>query len=983
MLKSILNSIHTEKAINELQSLGIEVYKIGENGEKEFRKISDVLLDVSIKAKSTDQNFEQIFRDLSGGKFQVTKLSALIGDPNEYLRVLGNSINSAGFTDKQLSIQMDTIQRKAQALKASFEELLVTGGNESGFRNALKSILETLNQILKGLNNISPVVWSAIGTVTKFAAGFMVLRTAVNFAESAYALLKNTIVTTTAAQQALNVATMANPWGALARLIVLAATALGTYSYYAGQAVTEQEKAAQALDNSIQAKASELEMTKQQTSFMETLGNAYINLQQALVDVGDNEEKAAEIKKTMGTVSQELAQIVGQEAADRILASEDIMGAIVQEQQVHNDKAIQIQQDLDNLRATQVQLANDTVSMCNERIGAINQEAIAFDKAADAIGEALGRIDKMMFEYYRGKANFFTELANGIDQQGNVIPGDWYIGNYEQVGEDVSNQYREIANEANAAADAIKQNAIKYYADKGRAALGDLYKPGSYITTPYSTGTVGGIGTGAGIGTGGDTGSGRAGTGDSIQERRIQEREAQITKLWANHDVNHLLAKAKIQADQYEEALAKVQVQMDLTGETTDLDIKKFALMSGRISELTQITDKLIKKRDEYEQKAKDVIANHTEIADALNQQKLKWDDLTKEEKKDFISAYLGDTTDQKLAINYLEDVDKLTTKITENNKESTKITNELEKERKASQERLYNINMQKMNYNEQHDIFGLGYNATDTQKRIIQLKYAIQELAEAKQRLKEIEKSPHTEEEYQKQLVAVDELQNKVSELANYTKDKINEGLEGVTSSVLIQGNRLHQIWDDLWTALAEDALKALFKIQNNAPSLLGQILHLFGGSPVKSPSVPNVNVDYSSLIHARGGIANSPAIFGEDGEEVAIPVEKHTENSPALLKYAADKLGISMSTSVVPALKNPALASQPIVINRDSEHIQKLTEQNAMIAQQNQILLNVLNKIGESSGGTPQPIFVQQSMTPEEFANMYYQARNFNYIK
>ena len=67
-LKSILNSIHSDKAIKELQRFGVEVYKTADDGTKEFRKISDVLLDISMKAPVAGMNIEKAFRDLAGGR---------------------------------------------------------------------------------------------------------------------------------------------------------------------------------------------------------------------------------------------------------------------------------------------------------------------------------------------------------------------------------------------------------------------------------------------------------------------------------------------------------------------------------------------------------------------------------------------------------------------------------------------------------------------------------------------------------------------------------------------------------------------------------------------------------------------------------------------------------------------------------------------------------------------------------------------------
>jgi TP901 family phage tail tape measure protein len=831
-LKSILNSIHTPKALAELKEMGVEAYKIGTDGTKEFRKISDVLLDVSIKAKGTNENLEAVFKQLSGGKFQVTKLSALLGDPNEYLRVLGNSINSSGFTDKQLDIQMDTIKRKAETLKASFEELLTTGGNESGFKNSLKSILDTLNTILKGLNNMNPLVWDAVGGITKLAAAFVVLRTAVNFASASYGLLRGAIVTTTGAQEALNVATVANPWGALAKLIVLAGSALVTYAYFAGEAASTQEKANAAADNAITAKSSEIEMMKQQTDFMETLGNSYVELQGALAKVGDDETKATEIKRTMGTVTEQLTAIVGKEAADRILASDDIQGAITQEQKVHAEKTEQMQGELNTLRTTQAKLANDTISMCNERIGAINAEADAFDIAATNIGKALGRIDEMMFRYYRGKANYLRSQADTVDQENASLQDmPWYakmgynMGTEAGITPDLNPLYgngdalRQDAADADSKADEIKQNAIAVTAEQGRVAAGKLYTPGSYTTTPFSTGSVP-EGTPKATRQHGNGGSGPA---------YAPDRQDQITKLWANHDVSHMLSEDKISADKYQEALAKLQVQQDLTGETSELDAKKFQLMTDRTQELAKETDALTKKRDEFQQKANDLVAGNADMVDALNDKKLSWASLGKDERKDFIHAYLGETADEKLAISFLDNVDKLTTKIADNNKVASGISGNLLKDKKSSESSAYNRNMQGINADEQLATYALGRDATDEEKRMVQLNAEVLKLAEAERRLQEIKNSDHSVEELKQQEVVVAGLKEKVLELKDVWK-KFGEEAYDALDKILIQGDKISDVFKSLWKQLASDALHRLVtgKPSGDGGGLLGQALGL-----------------------------------------------------------------------------------------------------------------------------------------------------------
>ena len=68
MLKSLYGSFHSDKAIAELDKLGISVYKIGEDGTKQFRKAQDVMLDLSVTAQGTNQSLEETYKQLAGGR---------------------------------------------------------------------------------------------------------------------------------------------------------------------------------------------------------------------------------------------------------------------------------------------------------------------------------------------------------------------------------------------------------------------------------------------------------------------------------------------------------------------------------------------------------------------------------------------------------------------------------------------------------------------------------------------------------------------------------------------------------------------------------------------------------------------------------------------------------------------------------------------------------------------------------------------------
>ena len=153
-----------------------------------------------------------------------------------------------------------------------------------------------------------------------------------------YRGLQTAIKGATVAQGVFNAVSTANPWGALLKIIIAAGTALATYAYFAGGAASKQEKLQQKQADIISAKQQEIEMNKQQVELLGTLGNAYAQTQENLEAVQGDQIKTQEIEKTQGVIYKELANIVGEAAAQRIVASEDIKGAITEEQRVHNEK---------------------------------------------------------------------------------------------------------------------------------------------------------------------------------------------------------------------------------------------------------------------------------------------------------------------------------------------------------------------------------------------------------------------------------------------------------------------------------------------------------------------------------------------------------------------------------------------------------------------------------------------------------------------
>ena len=153
-LKSMFSSMQSDKAIKAMQDFGIEVYRVGETGKTEMRPLQDLIMDISLALKTTPKDTKGVtdfLLAISGGKFQVSKVSAILHNYEEIQRALGVARNSAGFTNKQLEFQMDTMYRKIETLKANIASVFQQAGSD-GLVNDMKWILNLLIHITKGMS---------------------------------------------------------------------------------------------------------------------------------------------------------------------------------------------------------------------------------------------------------------------------------------------------------------------------------------------------------------------------------------------------------------------------------------------------------------------------------------------------------------------------------------------------------------------------------------------------------------------------------------------------------------------------------------------------------------------------------------------------------------------------------------------------------------------------------------------------------------
>lgn len=153
MLKSLFASMQQDKAIKAMQAFGIEVYKVGATGKKELRPMQDLIFDISKALETTNKDTKGVsdfLLAISGGKYQVSKVAALLGNYKELQRTLSSAGTSSGFTNKQLEMQMDTVSRKIETLKSNISQIFQQAGS-NGIVNDLKWALNVLNNLTEGM----------------------------------------------------------------------------------------------------------------------------------------------------------------------------------------------------------------------------------------------------------------------------------------------------------------------------------------------------------------------------------------------------------------------------------------------------------------------------------------------------------------------------------------------------------------------------------------------------------------------------------------------------------------------------------------------------------------------------------------------------------------------------------------------------------------------------------------------------------------
>lgn len=966
-IKTVLGSFHSEKAVKELDKIGISVTKIGKDGQTEFRKAQDVLLDLAVAAQTTDKNMEELFKAVSGGKFQWAKTGAILGDYGEFIRVWGDSVNSAGFAAKQVEMQLDTISRKSKTLIADMEKLAV-GGGQAGLTQFFKEQIQGLDNFVVQLQKIPSSAWQAAGSLGTLAVGAYAVNTA-------YKAMTTAILSADAAQMAM----------ARKNMVVLAITALSAIIYQVAEHYGALENAARKADeqvnDSIALKSQEVDMYKKQGEFVDSLISAHKKMSEQLETGVLSEEKAKVASQNRIRTEEELTKIMGEGAVERIKSAQWSEEAINSEKEVFVKASEVKKQEIREL--TTQQLAATTAEIediTKNKIPAYIADAQKFGESIQAKMKYLGIWQSAMLTYYEWQTKFHES-----DRDNTLKMMELHKDNPERL-----EYYKGQLAKA--------ENAIQYSQGKGAdisgAKLKELQKELSelskkklgLLTTAinYDPSSVGGNIPGDPA----DKNKGK-GPANPPDPATMSRKRDQFT---LQQQYNELQNQSKIANLQYTDSLERMSMFEDVYGKSVSTNLARMDLRNFRIGQLSTQTNQASSTLIDYEERLDLAMKKDEELNAQMKQHYADWDYMTKQQKYEAIKDN-NDLKGNYTQIKWLIDkIAELKLKLVELKGETNKVQNENVRDLYSGTgdpAKIHQTELDKINYRQKIALANVdrrtpGYNLQENAINLQAINDKIRELKAREDELISQQKqaTPNSKDwlEYEKALrdvrIEMSNLQVESTDLSDKFAT-VRQSAADMFYQMGVEQRSFNDIAKGLWNEFTRDALYALFKVKNHQGGVLSQLLGISGAFGGGSSSGFSSNFNYGAYgggslgvpypkFNARGSIGNKQELsWIREGNkrEAIIPLEDHKDRGRQLWLQAGDELG--MTTERVPYLKDPDLA-QKFSSGGDgqlisSAHLAKLDAQNAIMLQQSAMLAAIANN--GQGGGTPAIIVTQVS--------------------
>ena len=404
MLRTVFTQLSApSKDVEEtIEGIGVQMRNL-DTGE--LRSAYDIILDLSLATKDASLSQEELndaILKAASGKFQYNKLSALVGQFDDIIKNTAMSINSQGKTLEMAGQQLDTISRKAGMLRATFIDLFSEAG-DSGLREAIKDIIDALNQFIMGLKNISTTgiktalglgallivgksvvaIYTAMRPAIALCSGAMAAQTAISMALTAGE------ITATAATAALNTSMTAlavRTAFATAGISVLLG-ALAIYVSKMGEAEKSQMDFNQTQEDSLVATQQQINQHNQEIDFLESMAKKRQELTDSINSGKLSEQELTEAKKSLQSIDEAVMLCIDDETRKQMEQNgirDDEIGKIADLINARNNEAI-------NMVKVQISMTEEAIRRSQDRLEVIQWEMEALQGLADAYG---AKIDK-------------------------------------------------------------------------------------------------------------------------------------------------------------------------------------------------------------------------------------------------------------------------------------------------------------------------------------------------------------------------------------------------------------------------------------------------------------------------------------------------------------------------------------------------------------------------------------------------------------
>ncbi|WP_342570353.1 NlpC/P60 family protein [Paenibacillus sp. FSL R5-0749] len=443
MWKTVLGTIRTDKAVDEIKRLGVKTKEVVD-GVEQWRKAEDILLDLSIQVTDKNYDLTQSYADISRGVYQYAKLAASL-NVGDILLGTAASVGSTGSTMQYLTVQMDTIQRKAAQTKTSLLEIFNTAG-EDGLRQMIKDVLDGIDQLLIGLTKIPTGVYAATAGLTGLLLAYKALRgpvmavvaaievlnvakakeaattvagtaaTAANSAANTVNIVSSegVIVSTvqqTAAREAQVVATGAatvatsalSKAQATATITMAAATAglsllvgaIAIFAFKSGEADKAERERIQSLKDNDSASQQMISQYQRQIDLLPKMVNAHNSLKQ-MIDSGTlSSSKQEQAKRQLEEVSKALTMTIGKEGMAQLEAAGFTDEATKQQIQNLNLLIEKQRESRLNVLEGQKTAMNDQLSANVAAIEDAMSKISAVNKSIESFGSSVNRTEQL------------------------------------------------------------------------------------------------------------------------------------------------------------------------------------------------------------------------------------------------------------------------------------------------------------------------------------------------------------------------------------------------------------------------------------------------------------------------------------------------------------------------------------------------------------------------------------------------------------